>query len=48
MKNVVKLDTYYFSWKLEQANAEFVDFYYNERHHELLNNMTPADVHLGA
>ena len=27
MKNVVKLDTYYFPWELEQAIADFVAYY---------------------
>lgn len=47
MKNVVKLDTYYFPWELEQAIAAFVQYYNNERYHESLNNMTPADVYYG-
>ncbi len=37
MKNVVKLDTYYFPWELEQAIAAFVAFYNNERYHESLD-----------
>ncbi|MCB0027621.1 MAG: IS3 family transposase [Anaerolineales bacterium] len=47
MKNVVKLDTCYFPWELEQAIAQFVAFYNNERYHESLNNLTPADVYFG-
>ena len=47
MKNVVKLDTYYFPWELEQSIEEFVQFYNHERYHESLNNMTPANVFFG-
>ena len=47
MKNVVKLDTYFFPWELEQAISGFVTFYNNDRYHESLDNMTPADVFYG-
>jgi transposase InsO family protein/transposase-like protein len=47
MKNVVKLDTYYFPWELEIELKRFVDHYNNERYHESINNVTPADVFYG-
>lgn len=47
MKNVVKLDNYYFPGELEMAISDFVQFYNHERYHESLNNMTPADVYFG-
>jgi transposase InsO family protein len=45
MKNMVKLDNYYFPWELEHAIAECVTHYTQERYHESLDNMTPADVY---
>ena len=47
MKNVVKLENYYFPWELEAAISEWVDHYNNERYHESLDNVTPADVYKG-
>lgn len=47
MKNVVKLDNYYSPEELEHAIAEFVNYYNNQRYHESLNNLTPADVFYG-
>lgn len=47
MKNVVKLEHYYYPWELEKAIAEWVDYYNHERYHELLDNVTPADVDEG-
>lgn len=47
MKSVVKLDTYFFPWDLEQAIADFVAYYNHERYHESLDNVTPADVYFG-
>ncbi len=47
MKNVVKLQHYYFPWELEAALREFVGYYNNERYHESLDNVTPADVYFG-
>ena len=47
MKNVVQLDTFYFPWELEQAIANFVAYYNNERYHEALHNLTPADMYFG-
>lgn len=47
MKNVVKLDNYYYPEQLEESIAAFVEYYNNERYHESLNNVTPADVYYG-
>jgi transposase InsO family protein len=47
MKNIVKLENYYFPWELERALTEFVAYYNNRRPHESLNNVTPADVYYG-
>ena len=47
MKNVVKLDNYFHPEELKDAIAEFVDYYNNNRYHESLNNVTPADVYYG-
>ena len=47
MKNVVKLEHYYYPWKLEKAIAEWVEHYNNERYYESLNNVTPTDVYEG-
>ena len=47
MKNIVKLQNYYFPWELEQEISRFVDYYNNYRYHESLNNVTPADVYFG-
>ena len=47
MKSIVKLDTYYYPWDLQQAIANFVDYYNHQRYHESLNNLTPADVYFG-
>ncbi len=47
MKNVVKLQNYYYPWELEQEIARFVDYYNHQRYHESLNNLTPADVYFG-
>ena len=47
MKNVVKLQHYYFPWELEAALRDFVAHYNNERYHESLDNVTPADVYFG-
>jgi len=47
MKNVVKLDNYYFPEQLKKAIEEFVHYYNYERYHESLGNMTPADFYFG-
>lgn len=45
MKNIIKLDNYYFPEQLKERLAEFVDYYNNRRYHESLSNLTPADVY---
>jgi transposase InsO family protein len=47
MKNVIKLEHYYFPWELEQALTSFVDYYNQLRYHESIDNLTPADVYFG-
>jgi len=47
MKNVIKLEHYYFPWELEHAITEWVEHYNYERYHESLDNVTPADVYFG-
>ena len=47
MKNVVKLQHYYFPEELKMALKDFVAYYNNERYHESLDNVTPADVYFG-
>ena len=47
MKNVVKLEHYYYPWELEAANRNFAAYYNNERYHESLDNVTPSDVYFG-
>jgi transposase InsO family protein len=47
MKNVVKLENYFFPDELRTALESFVHYYNNERYHESLENMTPADVYFG-
>ena len=47
MKSIVKLNTFFFPWDLEQAIADFVAYYNHQRYHESLDNVTPADVFFG-
>ena len=47
MKNVVKLEHYYFPRQLEAAIRDFVAYHNNRRLHESLDNVTPADVYYG-
>ena len=47
MKNVVKLQHYYFPWELEQEIGRFIEYYNHERYHESLNNVKPVDVYEG-
>ena len=47
MKNVVKLRNYYQPDELNRELEQFVEYYNNERVHESLANVTPADVYHG-
>jgi transposase InsO family protein len=47
MKNLVKLQHYYSPSELERAISEWVEYYNNQRYHESLDNVTPADVYFG-
>ena len=47
MKNVVKLENYYYPWQLEKAIADWVQHYNHERYHESLDNVTPSDMYQG-
>ena len=44
MKDIVKLEYYYYPSELENAIKQFVHYYNHERYHELLDNITPADM----
>jgi len=45
LKNVINLEHYYFPEVLKKAIADYVNFYNNERYHESINNLRPADVY---
>ena len=45
MKKRILLENYYLPGQLEQSIGEFVEYYNNRRHHESLDNLTPADVY---
>ncbi|WP_430817916.1 IS3 family transposase [Carboxylicivirga sp. RSCT41] len=47
MKNIVKLDNYYYPDDLRASLEAFVNYYNNERYHESLHNLTPSDVYFG-
>ena len=47
IKNVICLEQHYFPWQLEQAIAAFVEHYNQQRYHEALGNLTPADMFFG-
>ena len=47
MKNVVKLNHFYHPEELIDALNDFVNHYNNDRYHESLKNLTPADVYHG-
>ena len=53
MKNVVKLQHYYFPWELEAVLRDFtrklrlLPYCNDERYHDSLDNVTPADVYSG-
>jgi putative transposase len=45
MKNLILLEYYYSPSELEDQISVFVDYYNNDRYHEAVNNVTPADVY---
>jgi len=47
IKNIVKLNNYYFPEALITELEKFVEYYNNRRYHESLNNVTPADAFFG-
>jgi transposase InsO family protein len=47
LKNVVTLRNFHLPWELEREIAGFVRYYNQERVHEALDNLTPADVYEG-
>ena len=47
MKSIIKLNLYYSPSELEQAIASFVCYYNEQRYHEALDNVTPADMYFG-
>lgn len=47
MKNRVLLENYFLPGDLERQIGAFVEYYNNQRYHESLNNVTPADVYFG-
>jgi len=47
MKNLIKLQNYWFPEELERSIAAFVYWYNNERVHESLQNITPHDMYHG-
>jgi transposase InsO family protein/transposase-like protein len=47
LKNRILLDNYYLPGHLEQEIGRFINYYNNQRYHESLNNLTPADVYFG-
>ena len=47
MKNVVKLNHFYHPEELVEALEKFVENYNNNRYHESLKNLPPADVYFG-
>ena len=44
---MVELELYRLPSDLEKAVAGFIHFYNEERYHESLDNVTPADVYFG-
>ncbi len=47
LKNRILLDNYYLPGHLEEEIGTFITYYNNQRYHESLNNLTPADVYFG-
>lgn len=47
LKNHILLENYFLEGELEAAIAAFIDPYNNQRYHESIGNLTPADVCFG-
>ena len=47
MKNILLLENYYSPDELTDQLDLFIDYYNNDRYHEALNNLKPADVYYG-
>ena len=47
LKSRILLENYHLPGDLERAVDAFVHHYNHRRHHESLNNLTPADVYFG-
>ncbi len=47
MKNILLLENYYSPDELTDQLNLFIEYYNNERYHEALQNLTPADVYYG-
>lgn len=47
LKNRILLENYFLPGDLEHQIEAFVDHYNNDRYHESLKNLTPADVYFG-
>ena len=47
LKNWILLENYYLPGDLENQIIAFVDHYNNQRYHESIGNVTPADAYFG-
>jgi transposase InsO family protein len=47
LKNCVLLEHYHLSGELDQSVSAFLECYNQQRYHESLSNLTPADVYFG-
>jgi len=47
LKSRILLENYFLPGDLEHAITDFVEHYNHRRHHESLDNLTPADVYFG-
>ena len=47
LKERILLENHHLPGELEARVAAFVDHYNHRRHHESLDNLTPADVYVG-
>ena len=47
LKSRILLENYFLPGDLERSITDFVDHYNHRRHHESLDNLTPADVYFG-